>query len=283
MKLRKFFFFPLTRIIIGIIVIGFAVAIGLFGSLAVFEKIQISKDYKDVITNAAIAIIAFVSYTILYRFYEKRQITELKLTGFTKNAGIGFLVGFILQSFVILIIYIGGGYSILRVNPASFLLPGFMIALSSGIFEEILFRGIIFRLTEEKLGSTIAIIISALIFGLMHLANKNSSIYSAVAIAIEAGVLLAASYIYSKNLWLPIFLHFAWNFAEAGIYGAVISGNTINKSLFTSKFTGPDFLTGGAFGPENSIQAVLLCLAVGIIFIWIAKRQNKIVKPFWKK
>ncbi|MHB8339275.1 MAG: CPBP family intramembrane glutamic endopeptidase [Ignavibacteriaceae bacterium] len=283
MKLRKFFFFPLTRIIIGIIVIGFAVAIGLFGSLAVFEKIQIGKDYKDVITNAAIAIMAFASYTILYRFYEKRQITELKLTGFTKNAGIGFLVGFILQSFVILIIYIGGGYSILRVNPASFLLPGFMIALSSGIFEEILFRGIIFRLTEEKLGSTIAIIISALIFGLMHLANKNSSIYSAVAIAIEAGVLLAASYIYSKNLWLPIFLHFAWNFAEAGIYGAVISGNTINKSLFTSKFTGPDFLTGGAFGPENSIQAVLLCLAVGIIFIWIAKRQNKIVKPFWKK
>ncbi|MHB9011161.1 MAG: CPBP family intramembrane glutamic endopeptidase [Ignavibacteriaceae bacterium] len=283
MKLRKFFFFPLTRIIIGIIVIGFAVAIGLFGSLAVFEKIQIGKDYKDVITNAAIAIMAFASYTILYRFYEKRQITELKLTGFTKNAGIGFLVGFILQSFVILIIYIGGGYSILRVNPASFLLPGFMIALSSGIFEEILFRGIIFRLTEEKLGSTIAIIISALIFGLMHLANKNSSIYSAVAIAIEAGVLLAASYIYSKNLWLPIFLHFAWNFAEAGIYGAVISGNTINKSLFTSKFTGPDFLTSGAFGPENSIQAVLLCLAVGIIFIWIAKRQNKIVKPFWKK
>ncbi|MHB8852196.1 MAG: CPBP family intramembrane glutamic endopeptidase [Ignavibacteriaceae bacterium] len=283
MKLRKFFFFPLTRIIISIIVIGFAVAIGLFGSLAVFEKIQIGKDYNDVITNAAIAIMAFASYTILYRFYEKRQITELKLTGFTKNAGIGFLVGFILQSFVILIIYIGGGYSILRVNPASFLLPGFMIALSSGIFEEILFRGIIFRLTEEKLGSTIAIIISALIFGLMHLANKNSSIYSAVAIAIEAGVLLAASYIYSKNLWLPIFLHFAWNFAEAGIYGAVISGNTINKSLFTSKFTGPDFLTGGAFGPENSIQAVLLCLAVGIIFIWIAKRQNKIVKPFWKK
>ncbi len=265
------------------IVIGFAVAIGLFGSRAALEEIQIGKDYKDAITNAAIAIMAFASYTILYRFYEKRQITELKFTGFTKNAGIGFLVGFILQSFVILVIYIGGGYSILRVNPASFLLPGFMIALSSGIFEEILFRGIIFRLTEEKLGSTIAIIISALIFGLMHLANKNSSIYSAVAIAIEAGVLLAASYIYSKNLWLPIFLHFAWNFAEAGIYGAVISGNTINKSLFTSKFTGPDFLTGGAFGPENSIQAVLLCLAVGIIFIWIAKRQNKIVKPFWKK
>ena len=283
MTSKKIFYFPLTRIIIGILVVGCVVVAGQFGSQSLLEKIQIDKDYKDVITGVTIAVMAFASYVTLFRFYEKRQIAELKFTGFGKNAGIGFLSGFVLQSLVILIIFIGGGYSIIRVNPVSFILPGFAIALSSAIFEEILFRGIIFRLTEEKLGSTIAIIISALIFGLLHLPNKNSSIYSAVAIAIEAGVLLAASYIYSKNLWLPIFLHFAWNFAEAGIYGAVISGNVMTKSFFTSKFTGADILTGGAFGPENSIQAVLICLAAGIIFIRIARRQNKFVKPFWNK
>jgi len=280
---RKFLYNPLTKIIIGIIVIGCAVAIGQLGGQFLLEKVQIGADYKSVIIGILIAALALASYITLFSFYEKRQITELKFTHFGKNAGIGFSVGFILQSSVILVIYAYGGYTVLNINPISFVLPGFAIALTSAIFEEIMFRGIIFRLTEEKLGSTIALIVSALIFGLLHLQNKNSSIFSAMSIAIQAGVLLAASYIYSKNLWLPIFLHFAWNFAEAGIYGAVISGNIITKSLFTSKFSGPEIITGGLFGPENSIQATVLCLIVGIIFIIISKRQNKFIKPFWKK
>ncbi|HUX61523.1 MAG TPA: CPBP family intramembrane glutamic endopeptidase [Ignavibacteriaceae bacterium] len=280
---RKFLYNPLTKIIIGIIVIGCAVAIGQLGGQSLLEKVHISADYKSVIIGILIAALALASYITLFSFYEKRQITELKFTHFGKNAGIGFSVGFILQSSVILVIYAYGGYTVLNINPISFVLPGFAIALTSAIFEEIMFRGIIFRLTEEKLGSTIALIVSALIFGLLHLQNKNSSIFSAMSIAIQAGVLLAASYIYSKNLWLPIFPHFAWNFAEAGIYGAVISGNIITKSLFTSKFSGPEIITGGLFGPENSIQATVLCLIVGIIFIIISKRQNKFIKPFWKK
>ncbi len=280
---RKFLYNPLTKIIIGIIVIGCAVAIGQLGGQSLLEKVHISADYKSVIIGILIASLALASYITLFSFYEKRQITELKFTHFGKNAGIGFSVGFILQSLVILVIYTYGGYTVLNINPISFVLPGFAIALTSAIFEEILFRGIIFRLTEEKLSSTIALVVSALIFGLLHLQNKNSSIFSAMSIAIQAGVLLAASYIYSKNLWLPIFLHFAWNFAEAGIYGAVISGNIITKSLFTSKISGPEIITGGLFGPENSIQATVFCLIVGIIFIIIAKRQNKFIKPFWKK
>ena len=279
----KFLYNPLTKIIIGIIVIGFAVAIGQLGGNALLEKVHISTDYKNVIVGILIAALALASYITLFSFYEKRQITELKFAHFGKNAGIGFSSGFILQSLVILVIYAYGGYSVLSINPISYVLPGFAIALASAIFEEILFRGIIFRLTEEKLGSTMALVVSALIFGLLHLQNKNSSFLSAMSIAVQAGVLLGASYIYSKNLWLPIFLHFAWNFAEAGIYGAVISGNTITKSLFTSKFSGSELITGGLFGPENSIQATVFCLILGIVFIIIAKRQNKFVKPYWKK
>ena len=275
---KKILYYPFTKIFIGIFVVGIAVAIGQLGSLSLLENVNIAKDYKDVIVSCAMAIMALLSYIILYRLYEKRPITELSFTGFGKNAGLGFLLGFGLQSIVILIIYIGGGYSLLNVNPFSFILPGFAIAFSSGIFEEILFRGIIFRITEEGLGTVFAIIISALIFGFLHLLNKNSTLYSAIAISIEAGILLAAVYIYSRNLWLPIFLHFAWNFAEAGIYGAVISGNTVNESLFTARFSGPELLTGGAFGPENSLEAIIFCLITGLIFIYIAWRQGKFIK-----
>ena len=240
--------------------------------------IHMGNDYKNLITAAAVAALASLSYIVLFRFYEKRQITEMKFSRFGKNAGIGFLTGFVLQSLVILVIFIGGGYSVIKSNQVSFIIPGLAIALSSAIFEEILFRGIIFRIVEEKWGSIIALVVSALIFGFLHIFNKNASIYSTIAIAAEAGILLAAAYIYAKNLWLPIFLHFAWNFAEAGIYGAVISGNVTNKSLFTAKFSGPQLLTGGAFGPENSLQAVLFCLGAALLFILAAKRGNKIVK-----
>ena len=81
---------------------------------------------------------------------------------------------------------------------------------------------------------------------------------------------------------MPVFLHFAWDFAEPGIYGGINPGITIEKSLFTSNFTGPELLTGGQFGPGNSIQAAMFCLIAGLIFLWLAKRKNNFIKPDWK-
>ncbi len=280
--MKKIFYSPFTRIIIGVLVVSTLVVLGQIISKSLLGNVNINKNYKDVITSIVIAIMALTSYVILFRYYEKRQINELKLDSFWKNAGIGLLTGLILQSLVIFVIFAYGSYLVIHVNPISYILPGFAIALSSAIFEEILFRGILFRLLEEKLGSIISLVISALIFGLLHLTNKNSDLFSALSIAVQAGILLAAAFIYSKNLWLPIFLHFGWNFAESGIFGAIISGNQITKSLLTAKFSGSVLLTGGAFGPENSLQATIFCLAVAVIFLLVSKRQRKFIKPQWK-
>lgn len=233
--MNKILFSPFTRIIIGAIVVVAMAALGQFISNSLLKNVQINKIYADLITSIVIAIMALTSYVILFRYYEKRRITELGLSFFGKNAGIGLVIGLLLQSLVIFVMFAYGSYTILRVNPISYILPGFAIALSSAVFEELLFRGILFRLLEEKLGSIISLFISALIFGLLHLANKNSNLYSALSIAIQAGILLAAAFIYSRNLWLPIALHFAWNFAETSIFGAIISGNQNIQSLFSAK------------------------------------------------
>src|SRR5690606_38179680 len=111
--------------------------------------------------------------------------------------------------------------------------PPLTMAFTSAIFEEILLRGIIFRILEEKLGSYIALFISALIFGALHLANPNSSITAAVGLAIQAGLLLGAAYIYTRNLWFPIAIHFAWNFTQSAVFGANVSGGSISKTLIT--------------------------------------------------
>lgn len=281
-KLIRLLHFPVTKIFIGLVAVVVVSILVQFGTQAVIDFTPLNEDFKNLIVSVLVSATVLATYFYLFKFYEKRKIEELSTTHFWYNSLTGFLIGFLILSVVVLVMYFGKAYTIIAVNPISFLIPALSVGISSAIFEEILFRGIIFRITEEKLGSVWALIISSALFGFGHLANENSTVFSAIAITIEAGLLLGAAYIYSKNLWLPIFIHFAWNFSEGGIYGAIISGNELKKSLFSSKISGPDLLTGGTFGPENSLQAVIIGLAAGILFLWMANKQQKLVKPFWQ-
>jgi uncharacterized protein len=279
----KIFHFPATKILIGIIVIGISMAISRFVANAAIDMTRLDQEIRNVITGIVVAAAALGAYYFLFKYYEKRPVTELSFSGFWKNALIGFATGLLLQSLVILVIYLYGGYHVVATHAISFLLPAFTIGLTSAIAEELIIRGVVFRITEEKLGSVIALAISALLFGVLHYPNPGATIFSSLSIALQAGVLLAAAYMWTRNLWLPIFLHFAWNFAEAGIYGAVISGNVVPKSLITSEISGSVWLTGGAFGPENSIQATIFCIIAAAIFLLLAKRRKHVMKPYWKK
>jgi len=277
---QRILHFSFTKILIGIIVCVGVVSLGQIGLKSLFEFSALTQEYKSLIIGVVVAILAVASYTVLYKFYEKRKITELSANRLLRNLFGGILLGVILQSLTIFVIYLYGEFSVVSVNSLIFLIPSLTMAFTSAIFEEILLRGIIFRLIEEKLGSYIALAISALIFGALHLANPNSSIVAALGIAIQAGLLLGAAYIYTKNLWFPIALHFAWNFTQSGIFGASTSGHAISKSLLTTKIEGAELITGGLFGPEGSIQATLFCLVAAIILLVLSHRQNKIIKPY---
>jgi hypothetical protein len=280
---QRILYFPLTRIIIGIVVCFSIFSIARLGIRRLLNLTGIKEDIKPLIGTSILAIIVLITYITLYRFYEKRKITELSTIGLAKNLIAGIMLGAVLQALTIYVIYLNHGFSVISVNSFVFVLPALGISFGAAIVEEILFRGIIFRITEEKLGSYPALAISAIIFGAAHLANRNSSLVAATGIAVQAGVLLGAAYIYSKNLWFPIAIHFAWNFTQGGIFGAVTSGNIVNKSLLTTKIEGPALISGGAFGPEGSIQATLFCLMAAIILMIINHRQHKIIKPYWAK
>lgn len=275
--------FPLTKIIIGLLVCGVIVSVGqlLVGKL--LDLSALDKSIKNLITGLVVAILAIVSYTYLFKFYEKREIKELSKIGLFKNLTIGIVLGVLLQSLTILVIYLKGGYSIVSINPILFLVPPLTMAFTSAIFEEILMRGIVFRITEEKLGSYYALFISAILFGAMHLGNPNSSLTAAIGLAIQAGLLLASAYIYSRNLWFPIAIHFAWNFTQSAIFGANVSGKTISKTLITSKIEGAEWFTGGQFGPEGSIQATAFCFIATVILLILSHKEGKIISPYWKK
>ena len=108
------------------------------------------------------------------------------------------------------------------------------------------------------LGTWLALLISALVFGLLHLANPNATLMAGLAIALEAGLMLAAAYLLTGRLWLSMGIHFAWNFTQGGIFGAAVSGQT-SSGIFSSVLQGPALLTGGDFGAEASVVAMVVC------------------------
>ena len=117
----------------------------------------------------------------------------------------------------------------------------------------------------------------------MHLANPHSSVLASLGLAIQAGLLLGAAYIYARNLWFPIAIHFAWNFMQSGIFGVSTSGNSMGKSLLTTKINGAEWFTGGLFGPEGSIQATVFCLIAAVVLILMSHRQQKIARASWQR
>ncbi len=274
---------PFARIIIGLVVCVSAGVIGQSGSSLVLNTTSWNEEIKSAIAEFIMALFILAAYKILYKFYERRSISELSSSRLGLILVSGILLGAILQSLTIYVLYLKNGFLVSSVNSFTGVLPYMLKVFADSITVGILLIGIFFRITEEKLGSYITLVILALIFVGIHLASPNGTVLAAISISIHAALLLGAAYIYSRNLWLPIAIHFSWDFMQAGIFGAKLSGNIFSKSLLTTKIEGPSSITGGYFGPQGSIQAGLFCLTASIIFLLVCQRQNKIMKPSWKK
>lgn len=229
------------------------------------------------------AAVGFAIYSWFVRLIERRPVTELSLPGMGKELGIGLAIGAGLYTASVLVLMIMGIYTIAGFNPVSFMLPALAMALSSGIFEELLFRGVLFRVVEEWLGSWISLFISSLVFGLLHLINPTATLTGALFIAVEAGILLAAAYMLTRRLWMSMGFHFAWNYTQSGIFSGVVSGGDSDPGLVKPIIDGPALLTGGQFGLEASIIAALFCTTTGVILTIMAVRRGHVVPPFWKR
>ena len=273
---------PITKIILALLTFLAVVIIGQQIAVKLLDLTSLDKDYRNLLKGLFVSASCVLSYILFFKKYDKRAVTEFAVKGLAKNLIIGTSIGFMLQSLTILVMYLNGNYSVININPVSFILIPFALMFTIAIIEEILVRGIIFRIMEEKLGSYVSLTISSLLFGVLHLANPHSTLISSICITI-AGFLMGAAFIYSRNLWMPIALHFAWNFTQSGIFGAITSGNEKTNSLLKAKIQGSEFITGGAFGPEGSIQAIIFCALGTIVVLILSRKANKIIKPYWKQ
>ncbi len=280
---RKVLFFPLTRMVIAITAIVSAVVLE---SLAV-QWISatyglVGQAWFVILAGAILVATVLLIYCGYVRLFERRTVTELALGPAPRELAIGAAMGLGLISTTIALLALGGYYRVEGLGQ----LPSASAVVSSGIFaaffEELPMRGIVFRITEESLGTWLAIVFSGLLFGLLHLLNPGATLIAALFIAIEAGILLAAAYIITRRLWAPIGMHFAWNFAQGGIFGVAVSGIPV-RGMLRSTLTGPELVSGGAFGAEASVFAVLVCTSMAIVLTARAVRNGQIVRPFWSR
>jgi membrane protease YdiL (CAAX protease family) len=222
-------------------------------------------------------LLILASYSLLVRLGEDRTPSEVSL----KSAPVGLLAGAatgVLTFSAVMAILIGFHlYDFAYGGPASAWRSA-GLAIESGVFEEVLVRGIVLRLTWRAFGPWVAFALSALLFGAGHIHNPGATVFTTASIAIEAGIMLAAFYALTGRLWVSIGFHAAWNFTQGYIYGATVSGGDFGGSLSRSSPRGglPAWLTGGAFGPEASLPAVVICTAVGATTLWLALRQGNL-------
>ena len=231
----------------------------------------------------ALAIAGFAVYIGHAHFIERRAVSELATTGLGREFGIGLLVGAGLYAVCEGMLMVLGIYRIEGLNPLRYLIPGVAMAVSSSVFEELLFRGVLYRSVEAWFGSWAALVVSALVFGLTHLLNPEATLEGALFIAVEAGILLGAALMLTRRLWLSIGFHMAWNYTQSAIFSSIVSGNEAQAGWIRSTVQGPDLLTGGKFGVESSILALVLCTTTGIVMLVMAVRRGLVVPPIWKR
>lgn len=236
--------------------------------------------YRLVMRLAIAAGIAAGAFAVQWMFEERAQPVVVRAGAYELLGG--FLVGAALFTSTVAVVALVGDVSFARGGGFAALVFALGFSFAAAIVEEVLFRGVLFRILNESWGTPLAIVATALFFGGAHALNDNATLASNVAIALEAGVLLAAVYLLTERLWMVVGLHAAWNFTQGGIFGLAVSGNASSGWLKT-QVNGPNWLTGGAFGLEASWVAVGLCLLAATMALVIGHKRGRFERPFWTR
>ncbi len=275
-SIKRVFFFPITKIIIGIgICFSLLVGIQNFVSKPIFYWLIQDKGIADPIIHCISFLVLLFGYYHLFRLYDKRKITELSLKYLPKEMFGGFFLGFLTISLSIFILYLLGYYQVSIITTTHYSIKLFAVLMVAALIEDLFIRGLIIRECENWLGTNLAIIIG-MILETWHMFNDNSNLFSLFT-DLAWGFTMAMLFVYTKRIWLPFFFHLGWNFAQP-FYGSNLTGLDSMGSIIQSTFNGPELFTGGDVGIENSIFTVSFLLLIGITLYYLAKKEGKIIK-----
>jgi membrane protease YdiL (CAAX protease family) len=217
---------------------------------------------------------ALALYVLSVRLVERRTVDELGLARLVPEVGAGGAFGAALFSAVIAVLLATGTYALSGPTAAAPWLP--LVDSAEAVVEELIFRGAIFRLLSNVFGMWGALGLSSGLFGALHVSKPGADLMAVLGIIVAGGIPLAALYVLTRRLWASIGYHTGWNFTEAYVFGAQVSGNTAGVSLYQIQpVPGVDTLwSGGTFGPEASVVTVVLGFLLAAALLRAVKRLN---------
>lgn len=264
--------FTLVRILLALLAVCLPVALVLVLTQQIPDKAL--RAYWPALLAA---VVGYAGYAFHVRRIEARAPTELGRP-LGRELGAGMALGAILFLAVLGLLAATGMYRLTGTGDWAVLLKSASEMVFVAVVEEILFRGVLFRLPERSLGSRTALAVSGVIFALAHIPNDNVTLI-AVANTAVAGLLFAAAYLVTRRLWLPIGMHFAWNFVSDGLFSLPTSGHPA-RGLLQGQLTGPEWLTGGAYGLEGSaLTFVVMSLATVLLLRRAARAGHILPRP----
>ena len=274
--------FPLTLLVIEAVV--FVVVGSALEGPRLVRLLGLSREGRFVFTVVG-CLVLIMLWKAARRWLEGARDREFTWPGAAREVGAGLLAGFLLFSLMTGLVALFGGIHIVGMRP--FARTQFWewaaIGIASGVFEEILFRGVLLRHIERLAGTWWALAATSVLFGGLHMVNPHATWVGAISIMVEAGILLGAAYLYTRRLWLAVGIHAAWNFTQAWVFSVPVSGTGQPIGWLVTRRTGRDWLTGGDFGLEASMAAVLVATAAGVWLLWQAHRRGRFFAPAWRR
>lgn len=276
---QRFWAFPVTRIVLYLLVFTALVLAAslLLGGVLLLLHLRHGSNPQllRLVGEGLAAASAVLAFWIMVRLADKRPWSTAgwMLRGLARPLLCGAAIGAAMLSVSVGVLWLLGCYHVTAITPSVLLFAPLGLYFTVAVFEETLFRGYLFQTLEGRWGSGVALTVSSLIFGLAHLGNHvpgetgGQRLAGPVTICLEAGLPLGAAYLLSRRWWLPIGLHWAWDYFEGPIYGCPDSGMHDPHTLLHATLTGPLVLTGGAFGPEAGLVTLVVGTATGVLLL----------------
>lgn len=276
---RQVVAFPLVALII--VLIAFSLVFGGLVFLVSALRQPLPEDAVQVLGGLLSAIVAIAFYKLVVPRIGSETRDYLRFAGAGRWLALGTGGAALLMSVIVGIIALLGGYVVTGLGTAhSWIAIVSVAGIQAAVIEEIAFRGILFRYLEDLGGSWFALAATSALFGLAHIMNAHATWFSSLAIAIEAAMMFGGAYMLARSLWLPIGLHFGWNVTQGLVWDVPVSGHDVD-GVVSAHPAGSELVSGGAFGAEASVVALVLAGAVGVWLMVKAVRSGHVVRPWW--
>lgn len=242
----------------------------------------------SLVRRSGIVLCLLIAYIGYARFGERRKLRELsELRPAPLPIAIGALSGAALIALCMGVLFAIGTYTMTAFYGLQSGLPGIaMFILIAALLEEIAYRGLLFRILENAWGTMPALWLQSLIFAADHIANVGDrattlELFTTVVSGVMIGAFWTMIFVHTRNLWVVAFNHAAWNFTII-LAGITLSGieDWRGKGLIETVAHGPSWLTGGVFGPEDSIVTIIAVTAVVVALVRLARARQRLRPGF---